>query len=222
LSAHRQQFAVIGLGPFARTLCQSLLSLGHEVLAVDPRAEVVQEFHDAGLATHAIQADPESPIALRELDLLSFDAVIVARGTDFEASLLTVTGLLDLGVKQVIAKAASDRHAQVLERVGGDRVRVVNPEHEMGLRLANQLVGQDIMEAVWVDPHVGFAEKPLPEAWVGLSLADTRLRTRTGLLLIAVRRAGRYLFAPDGALVFEAGDRLVLLGPNDASERFGK
>jgi trk system potassium uptake protein TrkA len=217
---HRRQFAVIGLGPFGRTLCRALLALGHEVLAIDPREDVVGAVHDEGIATHVVQADPENVLALRELDIAAFDTVVVARGTDFEASVLTVIALMELGVKQILAKAANDRHAQVLTALGGDRVRVVYPEQDMGLRVANQLTGNDIMEAVWVDPHYGFSEKPLPSGWAGRTLAETQLRTRHGLLLIAVRRAGTLMFAPEPGLSFAAGDRLVLLGPNEKLESF--
>lgn len=217
---HHHQFAVIGLGQFGRTLCRSLLDLGHEVMAIDPREEAVREVHDEGIATHAVQADPENLAALRELDIATFDAVVVSRGTDFEASVLTVLALMELGVPKIIAKAANDRHAQVLEQLGGGRVRVVNPEHDMGLRLANQLTGNDIMEAVWIDPHHGFAEVALPAGFAGQSIAQTQLRTRHGVQLIGVRRRGELHFAPEASFVFEPGDRLVLLGRNEKLESF--
>lgn len=211
----RIQVAVIGLGPFGRTVCRALMDVGHEVLAIDPRAEAVREVNDAGLATVAAQADPESLVALEELDVPGMDVAVVGRGTDFEASLLTVMNLLELGVPQIVAKAVNDRHAQVLARVGGERVRVIYPERDMGLRLVYQLSGQDIMEAVWTDPQHSFAEWPLPAGLAGRTLAETQVRRQLGVLVVAVRRGGRLLVAPEPDLVLEADDQLVVLGRNE-------
>lgn len=222
MGSQAMQFAVIGLGPFGVALCQALHGMGHEVMAIDPRADVVQEVGEAQVATFVAQADPERVGALKELDIANVDAVIVARGTDFEASVLIVMNLLDLGVKRVVAKAVNDRHAQVLERIGGDRLRVINPEHDMGYRLAYQLTGQDITEAVWIDPDHSFAEKSLPAALAGTTPEQAQLRSRLGVVLIAVRRGDRLLIAPEPDFRLEAGDRVVLLGRNERLAVFGK
>lgn len=220
MASQRQQFAVIGLGTFGLSTAKALHDLGHEVLAIDPRAEVVRMAHDLELAAHVVQADGENIVALRELDIAAFDAVVVARGSDLEAAVLTVLNLVELGVPQVVAKAVNDRHARVLERVGGDRTRVVVPEADMGIRLAYQLTGHDLVEAVWVDPDYSFAERPLPAGLVGKTLGEAGIQERYGLLVTAVRRGGRWLIAPTPELALAAGDRLVLLGRNDSLEAF--
>lgn len=216
----RLQIAIIGMGPFSRTVSEALHGMGHEVLAIDRDEAVVQEVHEAGIASEVVQANPEHLSALRELDLAAFDAVIVGRGTDLELSLLTVLNLLDLGVRQIYAKAIHARHAQLLERVGGDRLRVVYPERDMGLRLALQLTGQDIVEAVWADPEHAFAERPLLARLAGKSIAEAQLRANAGLVLVAIRRGERLLIAPPADTRFEPGDRLVLLGRNERLEHF--
>lgn len=218
----RLQAVVIGLGPFGLTLCRALHEMGHEVMAIDPRADVVQGANDAHIATYVAEADPESLPALRELSVASTDVVVVARGTDFEASMLIVMNLLELGVGKIVVKAVNERHAEVLERVGGERVRVINPERDMGLRLANQLTGQDIMEAVWVDPDHSFAEKPLPPGLAGQTLAGAQFRQRYGVSVVAIRRGERLLIAPEPERHFEAADRVVLLGRNDRLADFGR
>lgn len=219
--AVKRQFAVIGLGLFGSAVCRTLHQLGHEVLAIDLDERLVRDAHKEGFVTHVVQADALSSAALAELDLGSFDAVVVAIGAHLEASLLTVLNLLDLGVSQIIAKAIHDRHAQILERIGQGQVRVVMPEAEMGARVAQQLLGHEILETVVLDPDHSFAEVPVADNLIGHSLADAQMRQRHGVLVIAIRRAPDLLIAPQGSTRLQAGDHLVLLGPNQALSALG-
>jgi trk system potassium uptake protein TrkA len=211
---------VIGLATFGLSVCRALRAMGHEVLGVDPDEERVREAYDAQVATQVVQADPLRLASLKSLDLASFQAVVVARGADLELSILTVMNALDAGAPLVVAKAASARHAQVLERLGGARVRVVIPEQEMGERLALQLVAPDIVKAILDDPLTAIAEVPLPGELAGRLLAESRIRQQLGVLVIAVRRGDQLMIAPEPALRLAHGDRLVVIGPNARVEAF--
>lgn len=74
----KRKFAVIGLGRFGSTIALELARLGNEVLGVDANRRRVDEVADH--ITHAAVADGEDEKALRELDIASYDAVIVAIG----------------------------------------------------------------------------------------------------------------------------------------------
>jgi trk system potassium uptake protein TrkA len=218
----RQQYAVIGLGTFGLSVCRALRGMGHEVLGIDPDEDVVREAYDAQVATQVVQADPLRAASLAALDLASFEAVVVARGSNLELSILTVMNALEVGAKLVVAKAAGARHAEMLERLGGGRVRVVIPEQEMGERVALQLVAPDIVKAILDDPKTAIAEVPLPEALAGRTLAEGAIRSRLGVLVIAVQRGGTLMIAPEATLRLAAGDRLVVIGPNARVEALGR
>jgi uncharacterized protein with PhoU and TrkA domain len=49
----------------------------------------------------------------------------------------------------------------------------------------------------------------------GASLAEARLEVETGFYLLAIRRAGRYLYRPRGHARLEAGDELIASGPDE-------
>ncbi|MHB8158260.1 MAG: NAD-binding protein, partial [Desulfocucumaceae bacterium] len=72
----KKQFAVIGLGRFGMSLMEELISMGHEVLAVDSDENKVNSVAD--LATHAVQADAMDEQALKLIGIGNFDTVIVA------------------------------------------------------------------------------------------------------------------------------------------------
>ena len=211
----RKQFAVIGLGRFGRSVCRTLARLGHEVLGIEENDELLRAAQDEDIATHLIQADATNIHALREAGVQEVETVIVAIGTDLEASVLVVMNVLELGVKSVVAKAAYRRYGQVLERVGGDAIRVVYPEEQMGERVAHGLGGVGVMESIDLDPDTSIVEVPAPSALLGRSLAEAQVRQRYGVTVIAILRDGKVNSAPTGLDRVHRGDILALIGPND-------
>ena len=67
---------VIGLGRFGGAVAQSLVRLGHEVLAIDENADLVQRWSDK--LTHVVQADSTDESALRQIG--EYDWVLVDDG----------------------------------------------------------------------------------------------------------------------------------------------
>jgi trk system potassium uptake protein TrkA len=122
-----KQYAVIGLGRFGSSLAKELINEGVEVLGIDRDEEVVNEMAD--VLTHAIVVDSTDEEALRSIGIRNFDCVIVAIGDDIQASIMTAILLKEMGVGTVVAKALSELHGKVLERLGVDRV--IFPERDM-------------------------------------------------------------------------------------------
>ncbi|WP_197701309.1 NAD(P)-binding protein [Micromonospora coriariae] len=85
--AEEEMVAVVGLGRFGGALALELHQQGTEVLAVDHRLKVVQSF--AGRLPHVATADATDIEALRLLGVSEFCRVVVAIGTDVEASIIT-------------------------------------------------------------------------------------------------------------------------------------
>ena len=61
-----KQFAVIGLGRFGRAVCETLHSLGYEVLGVDTDEKKVTQILSDQIAAHAVELDSTEPSALKE------------------------------------------------------------------------------------------------------------------------------------------------------------
>ncbi len=215
MATTHKQFAVIGLGRFGQSVCRTLYEHGHDVLAMDQSEELTRDVHAEGIATHVIQADSTEIQALQEVDIQEYDTVVVAIGSDLEASVLTVLNLLDLGVKNIVAKASYDRHGQVLERVGGSAIRVIYPERQMGERIANSISGADILETIELSRDFSITEIHPPRDWIGKSLAEMELRPRYGVTVIAIKSGGELKVSPPGSECFHAGDIITMVGPND-------
>ncbi len=131
----KKTVAIIGLGRFGEAVALRLVQLGHEVVCIDADAQIVQRLADD--LPHVVQADSTECDALMALGVNEVDYAVVAIGSDLEGSMLTVLALSEIGVKDIWAKASTKRHGLILERLGV--TKVVYPETEMGVALANQL-----------------------------------------------------------------------------------
>jgi len=56
----------------------------------------------------------------------------------------------------------------------------------------------------------------------GRTLRRAELELETGYYLLAIRRAGRYLYRPRGAVQLEAGDELIAIGPDEGHARLAE
>jgi uncharacterized protein with PhoU and TrkA domain len=53
----------------------------------------------------------------------------------------------------------------------------------------------------------------------GQTLSELQLELETGYYLLAIRRAGRYLYRPRGPVQLQGGDELIAIGPEEGRER---
>ena len=211
------QVLVIGLGRFGGAVALELIGLGFEVLGVDTDARRVQQLSD--VLTHTLEADTTDLEVLEQIGARDFGNAVVGIGSDIEASILTTSALADLGVDRIIAKAVTEPHGRILERVGAHSV--VYPEHEMGRRIAH-LVGGSILDWFQLDPSFAMVETHAPRETLGRTLADLEVRARYGVTVVAIKpREAGFTYATADT-VLDEGDVLVVAGPSDACEAFAR
>ncbi len=189
----------------------TLVRLGHHVLGVDVDPHRVQNF--APHLTHTVQADATEEEALRQLGVRNFETVVVAIGGRLDASVLVTLLLKEMGVRRVVAKASSDLHGRILEKVGADRV--VYPEKEMGQKVARFLTEANVLDLIELTPYVSLVETGIPAGMVGRNLRDLDLRARYGVTVLALRRGEKVVISPPADQPLQAGDVLVILGDNE-------
>ncbi|KAF0175780.1 MAG: ktrA [Rhodobacteraceae bacterium] len=206
---------VVGLGRFGRAVAQSLAQLGHEVLGVDDRSEVVQEL--SGALTHVVQANSTSVETLRQLSAGDFSHAVVAIGSDLEASVLTVLALSELGVPDIWAKAVTERHGRILERTGAHHV--VYPEKTMGERVAH-LVTSKIIDFIEFDDDFAIAKTRAPADVQNKTLAESELRRTYNVTIVGIKRPGEDFTYGRPDTMVRPGDLLIVAGPTREVEAF--
>ena len=137
---------------------------------------------------------------------------MVAVGDDIGNSALITLNLKEIGVKRVICKAQSHVHRKVLEKIGADRV--VFPEHEMGVKLAQGLSSSNVLNFIELSEDFGIVETAVPKEWHYETIQNLDVRARYRVNIIAVRRGkdGALNVAPGASYVIEPGDAVVALG----------
>lgn len=208
---------VVGLGRFGGGVAEELTSLGVEVLGVDGDSARVQGLADR--LTHVLQADTTSEQTLRQLGAADFKIAVVGIGTDIEASILTTAALADIGVPNIWAKAVTEQHGRILERVGAHHV--VFPEHEMGQRVAH-LVGGRVIDWFQLDPDFALVETEVPADLIGRTLSEIGLRARYGVTVVCIKPSGQGFTYATADTVLREGDVLVVAGPTRAAEAFAQ
>jgi trk system potassium uptake protein TrkA len=208
-------FVVIGLGRFGSTVAESLVRLGHEVLAIDENADIVRGLADR--LTHVVQADATNQDALRQLGAQEFPCAVVGIGTDIEASVLTVLALDELGIGEIWAKADSDKHGRILQRTGAHHV--VYPESAMGERVAHLVTGK-MIDYIEFDDGFAIVKSRAPREAVDKSLADSALRSKYGVTVVGIKRPGTDFTYARPETVVRGGDVLIVSGPTKLVEKF--
>ncbi|MGH3007444.1 MAG: potassium channel family protein [Gaiellaceae bacterium] len=217
MGRYQGEFLVVGLGRFGGGLATTLVELGHDVLGVDADPKLVQSF--AATLTHVVEADSTDMEAMRQIGAGEFGTAVVAIGTDVEASILTTSVLVDLRVPKIVAKAVTEAHGTILERVGAHRV--IFPERDMGVRVGHSLAGA-MIDYFQLDPGFALVETAAPRVVVGKTLAEAEVRKRYGITVVCIKpEGGSFTYATPDTVVQE-GDILVVAGETRRAEAFGE
>lgn len=214
-----KEYLIVGLGRFGSSLAVKLDELGHDVLATDSNPKVTQTL--SARLPHVVTADATTRESLEALGAEAFDTAVVCIGTDFESNVL-ITNMLkhEFKVQRLIAKALSSRQRDVLLRVGADHV--VLPEHESGVRLAVELTSSaSVVERLELGDGLSVSGLACPRFLHGLSPRQADLRARFGVNLLMIK-GQRHVPHPGPDEILEAGDILVVMGPDEAIARLVK
>ena len=211
-------YIVIGLGRFGISVAMRLYELGNEVLAIDANEENIQQI--ANHVTHAVVGDARDEAVLRALGVGNYDCAIVAIGGDLAASILVTLTLKELGVPAVICKASNEVYKKALEKVGADRV--VIPEREMALKLAQSLASSNVLDFIELSSDYGIAEVAAPNSWIGKSIRELNVRAKYGVTILCLKQGEQMGILPSADDVIAPDTAVVVLGSNDQIARMQK
>lgn len=207
------EVGIIGLGKFGGTLGATLAELGHRVVGVDDHESRVRHLQDVFSQVYVGDASDKS--MLEQLRFQDLDAVAVSVGGAMETSILVTLNLQELGVRHIIAKAVSTEHGKILRRLGAHQV--IQPEADVAVQTAHRLSNPGMLDLLPLGGGVLVQEIEVRE-WEGKTLRELNLMNTHGVLVAAVKRAGdtEFRFVPDADAPCTRGDKMVLIGSQDA------
>ena len=215
------QYIVIGLGRFGSAAALELVRLGHSVVGVDSSESMVNKVADSLTYTAIIDAKDEQ--ALKELNVASYDAVLVAIGDNLESSVLCVLHLKNLGVQEIWVKAVSRAHHEIVSKLGVSRI--IHPENEMGVRVAQAMSYPLVNKFMGLGKSLYLVDIEVLPAINGKSIVQVLGRDIEQAKPVLVRRAGDLVMPVEPDFILETGDSLVLATPlsllNELAPRLG-
>jgi len=201
-----REYAVIGLGRFGRSLARRLDLLGLTVAALDIDPRKTRLIADD--VSSALTVDATIEAALREADIESCHTVIVAIGGDnFEASALATISLAKMGISNIIALANSPRQEDILLSIGAHRV--LNPDEDSGVRLADELADPGQGESWALDNNTQVALVRAPKGMAQKTVEDC---AKLGVSVLMVYRDTETVPHPAEDFVVAPADQLLVVG----------
>ncbi|WP_308577906.1 TrkA family potassium uptake protein [uncultured Parvimonas sp.] len=206
-----KQIVVIGCGRFGTNLAITLEKLGNEVMVIDKDEEVINSI--ANKVTHSIICDVRVEGSLKELGLANFDICVVAIGSDYKTSIIATVEAKELGIPKIIAKATDSVQAMVLSKIGADRVII--PERDMGIRVANNISNSNILDSINLSDEYSLVEIAPIEDWIGKSIKESEIRQNYYINIVAVKTQKGLEINIGADYVIKDSDILLVAGRND-------
>lgn len=207
-----KRIGIVGAGRFGGALATTLCERGAEVILLDRSQDMVKRM--APVVAKAAQGDGTDVQALTAVGFQDCDVAVVAIGNNMEGSILAAMNLQEMEVPYLVAKATTEMHGRVLDRIGVNLV--VYPNKELAQRLARSLLARSPLEYFEVSDGVGVAEMEAPPGWVGKTLSEAEVRQQYGITVLAIKRAkhgkSRSIITPSANDCIEKGDILVIFG----------
>lgn len=207
--------AVIGLGKFGFYIAKNLSRQEYNVIAVDNNEQRVQEISE--YLDNAYILDSTHKNGLEDAGIVELDTVIVSIGENIEASILTVMALKDLGNKNVIAKAITTIHGEILAKIGVSKV--IHPEKIAGRTLINSLVGNINIEKIDLSNSMRILKLKLPLKWENKTIQEL-IETNKNVKLISYKTSGNWSLDIQQTYKIKKDDVFAFLGDSIAIEEF--
>lgn len=211
----KKLYGIIGLGRFGYSLAESLAQNGQEILALDCDETIVREA--SSFTDNAFTVGELTKETLKECGIQNCDVVFVCIGQKIDTSILTTLNVLELGVKNVVAKATSPEQGTVLEKLGA---QVVYPERDMALRLSKRFTSS-VMEFIALGEDFEISELKATRHLNNKTIEELCLRQKYGVNIIAIRRIDGEILTdvlPDTILKNE--DTIVVCGKKTGIDKF--
>ena len=178
------KFAVIGVGRYGSTIAKRLAEKGSQVFAFDDNEDKIESIKDD--VAFAVTLDATDKKALISQSVSDMDAIVVAIGENFEATILTCVHLLDLNVKRIIARASGLQQKLILEKVGVHEIII--PEDEVAYVVREKLINPSILSFLQLPDDYEIAEIIAPKGVIGRTIDNIEFRNHYELTLVTIKR----------------------------------
>ena len=208
-----KQFAIVGLGAFGIRMLEELLEITNEIIIIDRDKDVIEKYKDFARASYITDAINET--ALRKIVPPEIDAVIVDLGGKIESSIMTINFLHKMGIREIVAKAQTDEHGEILKLMGA--TKVIYPDREAAKRITPILASSLLVDFMPISQNLSLAEIRANEYCNGKTHMEAKLRKEFSLNVVALRKedSDEFTFINDPSYAFAKEDVLLVAGAEE-------
>ena len=210
---------VAGYGRVGKVVARTLADEGSPFVIVDTSAEAADVAHDEGWTF--IQGDATEESVLVDAGVERAGAIVTALSADAENLFVTVTARALNPKIFIVARSAHESTEAKLINAGANRT--ITPNVIGGRRMASMVLHptvSDYLDIVATGEGVEFRLQEIgltpTSCFVGQTLAQARIRERTGAQVVAILHVDGHVNAnPAADTMLVPGERLVVLGTPD-------
>lgn len=201
---------VIGAGRFGQAVINKLNQLNHSIVLIDHEEDNLQNLPNN--VEGAFELDASDIKALSAIGIQDFDTVIVGISDNIEI----VATLLELGIKNIIARSKSLQHSRILKHIGA--TVIIRPEEEGGEKAAliatnnNHIMYTNLLTDAGGGFFIGSIEID-NNKYTDISLKKINF-SKLGVSIIVIKRKNRS-FLPSGNAQLRMGDIVTFIGEID-------
>lgn len=217
----KDHFIVCGTGETAQTIIGELEETKNRFVVVEPsreRIEKLSEHHEILF----VQGDPAEDEVLIEAGIERARGILLALATDEINLFVSITARSLNPTVRIVTKGIELQSHKKMRKAGSNAV--VSPSFIGGMRMVSEMIRPRVVSFLDLmlrdrGAAVRFEEVPVSEGsgLAGKTLAESRIKDRTGLLVAAVQRgpSGSIDYNPTGDSRINAGDTLIAIATPD-------
>ncbi|MBN2013450.1 TrkA family potassium uptake protein [candidate division KSB1 bacterium] len=195
-----RKFAIIGMSSFGFYLSKFLSERNHKVMAIDNDEAMVEQIKM--FVDKAVIADATKKETLENLNISDFDVVVVSLGGKIDASILVTLYLKELHVKEIIAKAVTEDHGRILDRIGA--TSVIFPEKDMAYRVARSISNENVLDVIPLSKDISVLEFGPPPRFLGKTLTELNVRQKYNIQIVLIKEV-----IPDNEMIIPTPDHII-------------
>ncbi len=210
----KNTYGIIGLGRFGSALALELAQSGADLIVLDRDEDKIREMREYTESAYIVKSLDKK--TLSETGIQNCDIAVICIGEHLDTSILTTLNLVSLGVPQVIAKATSTEHGEILEKLGAE---VVYPERDIAIRLAHRLEASRVLDYIQLSEKLNISKLIAPKSIVGKTVMEANLRGNFGVNIIAIESGKTVNESVMPDYEFKSGDILFVSGKREGLNR---
>jgi len=219
-------YIICGGGRIGFLICRELITGKMPCVVIDNNPEVIQRAQDEGFV--CFKGDATQDKILIEAGIKRAKGIVCVLPSDAENLYVILTAKELNQQVYIISRSEEEESEHRLLRAGADRV--MSPYTLGGMRMAMAILRPAMLDFIEITTRQQSLELRMEEISVckgspiiSLSLEDSGIRQRYGLIIVAVKKdSGKMIFNPLANYIIAEGDMLIAMGEDENVKQFAE